>query len=294
MLSAYKYGANIWQKAFRSIFPLSTPAPPNPTPSTTSTIGIMDSTTSDDANLKALPDTVESFKGSERVVNRPEAPRADDITPFKPHPKLAHQHGDKILVIVPTENESKVALITKKLRDRASDARKDLQLLDPFGKVQADSDVGEQPYNLKSGLQGAHNRISNALNKLSGDDKFVSSLEKNQVGTLMIASIENYIQIEGVNRPADHGLVLVYNVTTDNTVIALSRGVTIDPAFVKAAQEFGFKDDNPNFGNKTVGEILSERFNGVDKADWHKVVTEESVSRYDLLGEAFNKLDIPW
>lgn len=155
--------------------------------------------------------------------------------------------------------------------------------------VLVESGVGEQPYN-EAGAVGAYNRISNALNCLHGE-KFVETFIKKEIGAVIAASIESYIQTEDIDRPADFGIAVVHNATSRQTRACSSWGVTVPPEYVSRAQRFS-SDGDPNHGNVTVGQILAARVPGLDKADWQVLLARRS--RYELLRDAIRELPIPW
>jgi non-canonical (house-cleaning) NTP pyrophosphatase len=155
--------------------------------------------------------------------------------------------------------------------------------------VPFDSGVGEQPYN-EAGVLGAHTRICNALRHLDTPE-FQETLVSKGIGTVIVASIENYIQLDNVGRPTDYGVVVIHNATAGETVAGLSWGVTVPPAYVDRARRFGF-EGNPNYGRVAVGQVLAAHVPGLDKADWHSILAGRS--RYDLLSDAIGRLTIPW
>lgn len=223
--------------------------------------------------------TIPCIKGTEKVVPARLAPQ---LPPFPPYRYPIH--GNTVLLVIPTENKSKKTIIEECIVDRAPVALK-LHTI----TVPVESDVGEQPYN-EAGAAGAYNRISNALERLN-DTESTEILSKYAVGTVMAASVENYIQTRDVERPADFAIAVVHNATTQQTCTCSSRGVTVPPEYVGRARRFG-DDGNDDHGNVTVGQVLAARVPGLDKADWHAVLAGKS--RYELLREAIRGLSIPW
>jgi len=61
--------------------------------------------------------------------------------------------------------------------------------------------VAEQPHN-EASAAGAYNCNCNALNRLHGPE-FAEVFAKNATGTVMAASIENYIQIQDIDHPTE-------------------------------------------------------------------------------------------
>ncbi|KAF2002633.1 hypothetical protein P154DRAFT_130860 [Amniculicola lignicola CBS 123094] len=231
-------------------------------------------------NPKSATNTAEAFENTEMIVPS----FKDPVLPPFPH----HQYpsfGSNILLLTPTQNKFK----TKLLRETFENQIPKGQILHTLC-IAFDSGVGEQPYN-EAGLQGAWNRISNALHYLDKPEN-QTILKEEKIGTVIVASIENYIQITDVERPTDYGVIVIHNTTTDKTVATLSQGVTVPIKYLDRARKLGFEDEEKNFGKVTVGVLFAEEVEGIDKANWHEVVAGKS--RYDILTEAVSKIDIPW
>jgi hypothetical protein len=226
-----------------------------------------------------LTKSIDSLRGTETVV----PPKINiEIPIFEPQ-QFPH-HGDAVLLVIPTANKSKRTLLESGLRKQNPEEVILHSISVPF-----ESGVGEQPYN-EAGLLGAQTRIGNALNYLKAPEN-QEVLKSKCIRTVLIASIENFIQLDNVERPTDYGVVVIHNASTRQTVAGISCGVTIPPVYVDRARRFGF-EGNQNFGKVTVGQILAAHVPGLDKADFHSVLTGQS--RYDLLSEAFDRLTIPW
>jgi non-canonical (house-cleaning) NTP pyrophosphatase len=225
-----------------------------------------------------LTSTVAGIRGTESLV-----PPALEIKvpPFEP--TQLRQHGKAVLLVIPTANQSKGKLLRE-----GCEKKKPIGTLMHSITVPFDSGVGEQPYN-EAGVIGAHTRISNALHHLNAPEYYEMLVSKS-IGTVIVASIENYIQLDNVERPTDYGVVVIHNASTGETTAGMSLGVTVPPAYVNRARHFGF-EGNPNYGRVTVGQILAAHVPGLDKADFHSVLAGRS--RYDLLSEAIGRLDMP-
>jgi len=222
---------------------------------------------------------VPDVKNSEKVV----PPHTNPILPrFQPH--RYPSYGNTILLVIPTANEFKRKLLEDTFIAQTPDNVALRTVIVPV-----ESGVGEQPYN-NAGIIGAYNRIDNALIRLN-TEQYDKTLREKNVGIVIVASIESYIQLEDVDRPTDYGIVVVYNATTQQTAACSSCGVTVPRTFVDRARRFGFEGD-PNRGRVTVGQILAARIPGLDKADWQTVLAGHS--RYTLLKDAIKKLPIPW
>ena len=215
----------------------------------------------------------------------------EEVVPPQVNPSLPrfqrHQYpsyGSAVLLVIPTENKGKRRTLEEVFRERAPK-----NVVVHVITVPVDSDVGEEPYN-NAGAIGAHNRISNALTRLDTSE-YQNTLIAKGIGTVIVASIESYVQTEDVDRPIDYGIVVVHNATTCKTAVRVSSGVTVPLAYVNRARRFGYKGDQ-NQGRVTVGQILAANVPGLDKGDWHAVLAGRS--RYDLLRDAIRQMQIPW
>ncbi|KAI9783531.1 MAG: hypothetical protein M1839_003701 [Geoglossum umbratile] len=225
-----------------------------------------------------LMKSVQDLEGTEGIIPPP--------TDFKLPPFQTHQypiHGNAVLLVIPTKNEFKRRALQEAFRRRVPGT----VILHTLA-VPVESGVGEQPYN-EAGITGAHNRISNALLRLDSAE-YQATFRDKEIGTVIVACIENYIQTDGIARPTDYGVVAIHNATTQQTEGCLSWGVTVPPAYVERARRFGF-EGNRNCGRVTVGQILAANVPGLDKANWQVVLAGHS--RYDLLKDAIAQLSIP-
>ncbi|OCL13490.1 hypothetical protein AOQ84DRAFT_310481 [Glonium stellatum] len=223
--------------------------------------------------------SVEKMAGTENIVS----PQADPSLPlFQLH--QYPNYGKAVLLVISTENKGKRKILEEAFRERAP---KDGTM--HVITVPVASDVGEQPYN-NAGAIGAYNRISNALTCLDTAEHR-KNLAAKGIGTVIVASIESYIQTENIDRPTDYGIIVLHNATTCNTAVRVSSGVTVPFEYVNRARRFGYEGDQ-NQGRVTVGQILAANVPGLDKGDWHAVLAERS--RYDLLKDAIREMQIPW
>jgi hypothetical protein len=226
-----------------------------------------------------LTNSIASLRGTETIV----PPHLDiKVPPFEPQP--FPRHGEAVFLVIPTANKSKGRLLRE-----AFENQKPKDVVMHSIAVPFDSGVGEQPYN-EAGVLGAHTRVSNALRYLNAPEHQEALVSKG-IGTVIVASIENYIQLGNVGRPTDYGVVVIHNATAGETAAGLSWGVTVPPGYVDGARRFGF-EGNPNHGRVTVGKILAAHVPGLDEADWHSVLAGRS--RYDLLSDTISRLTIPW
>jgi hypothetical protein len=204
------------------------------------------------------------------------------LQPIKPHDYPSY--GDAILLVVPTENRFKRTLLESVFKARAPESKLIHSITLPV-----DSDVGEQPYNT-AGFLGAHNRICNALKRLYEREQ-QSFMKEKRIGTVIVASIESYIQTDNIDRPTDFGIIVIHNATRHQTTTTLSRGVTVPPKYVDLARQRGM-EGSPDHGRVTVGQVLAENVPGLDKRDWQLVLA--GTSRYELLKDAVEKMTIMW
>lgn len=227
-----------------------------------------------------LQRSIEDLLHTETLLPRPRDKL--DLPPFKKYD--FEYHGNDVLLVIPTENEDKVNTLRawfKELKPPGVQIR-----IEP---VKAASGVGQQPYD-GEGIWGAHNRITNALDRLHSEPKLVD-FESWSIGTVIVASIENFIRKTNVERPTDYGMIIVHNATTGRTDYTLSQGVTVPVPYLEHAQTFGYEDSDGKHGKVTAGEVLEGNVPGVDGADWHKVVV--GVPRYHILKEAMRVLENP-
>ncbi|KAM7209981.1 hypothetical protein V8F06_014638 [Rhypophila decipiens] len=195
--------------------------------------------------------------------------------------------GTAALLVIPTDNKSKTDLLISTFQSKLPTRYSALHNL----TLPVSSEVGEQPYN-GAGPIGAYNRIRNALDVLSNSSRHINFTREKNIGTLMVAAIENYIEIDRCPaRPTDYGVVVVHNASTGKTSACVSSGTTIDSVWVDRARKLGV-DGHEDHGKVTVGRVLAERMPGIDEANWHVVLAGRS--RYDILREAVEGLELPW
>lgn len=228
-----------------------------------------------------LTSSIATLKDTETVL----PPPAIDLTkpPFTEY--SFPSHGDNVLLLIPTANEGKVQVLTDAFKKQNPRAATIYPMVVP-----AKSDVGEQPYD-GAGLQGAYNRTSNALHTFANSPDDLAIITKRAIGTVIVATIENYIQISGVPRAVDYGVIMMHNANTGKTVTGVSHGVSVPEGYVSHARSFGFENSECH-GRVSVGRVLAANVPGLDEADWHLVVVGRS--RYELLREAIELLRIPW
>ncbi|KAI9786718.1 MAG: hypothetical protein M1816_007859 [Peltula sp. TS41687] len=231
------------------------------------------------ATMHDLMKTISDIRGTETVV----PPFMDlDVPQFESH--RYPLDGKAALLVIVSANKSKERILRNAFSYKAPKGVDVHSVTLPF-----DSGVGEQPYN-QAGSLGAYNRISNALRALPAAN-YQEMFREKGIGSVIVASIESYIQTDHIARPTDFGVIMLRNATTEQTTACLSQGTTVDPRYVDRARRFGF-DGDPNFGRVTVGQVLAAHVPGLDKADWQMVLGGRS--RYQLLNEAIEQLEFPW
>jgi non-canonical (house-cleaning) NTP pyrophosphatase len=171
-----------------------------------------------------LTNSISGLEKTETIVP-PQVNRI--LPPFKSHHYPCH--GDTVLLVIPTENEFKKEILQEYFNEQA-----------PAGIVMhtitlpVDSGVGSQPYN-EAGMTGAHTRLTNSLNHLDAQE-YQAMFKEKRIGTIIVASIESYIQTDNIDRPTDYGTVVVHNATTQQTTMCTSQGVTVPPVYVNRAR----------------------------------------------------------
>ncbi|KAF2110371.1 hypothetical protein BDV96DRAFT_651016 [Lophiotrema nucula] len=113
----------------------------------------------------------------------------------------------------------------------------------------------------------------------------------NNIGTVFVALIENNIRTADIDVPTDNGIIIIHNATKNQTSSAVSEGVTGPPQYVERARELGYTGW-VDHGSVTVGEVLEANIEGLDKRDWHSILS--GTLRYELLEKAAGHIAIPW
>lgn len=206
-----------------------------------------------------------------------------------------------VLLVIPTANASKTALLTAHLAATRPPHVAALTHL----QIPAESGVGEQPYD-EAGPRGAFNRVLGAVRALRAEERYARVLGERGVGTVVVGAVENFVRRErernadgGVVVPVDYGVVVFCRILLGEGEeeaewewrVGVSRGVTVPVEYWRAAEGFGFEDEGRMHGKVTVGEVMAANL-GVDKANWFLELA--SVSRYDLLGDAMKAMEVPW
>ncbi|KAH6650535.1 hypothetical protein F5144DRAFT_588992 [Chaetomium tenue] len=212
---------------------------------------------------------------------------------------------NNVLLIIPTANASKTALLTSHLAATRPPHITSLTHL----QLPAESGVGEQPYD-GAGPRGAFNRVVGAVRALQRQvERGACGGVLRGVGTVVVGAVENFVRRErtaaggggkgGKVVPVDYGVVVFCRLSLvpgEEKVgwewrVGVSKGVMVPKEYWRAAEGFGFEDKERRHGKVTVGEVLAANL-GVDKADWFLPLM--GVSRYDLLRDAMKKMDVPW
>ncbi|KAF4969897.1 hypothetical protein FSARC_2954 [Fusarium sarcochroum] len=231
------------------------------------------------SSSESVPKTIEEFRGSERVVERP----CDEVFP---NIKLQAwtSHGDGCLVIIPTENEDKVNLFRAKLQQK-----KPSNIALQFLCIRTSDDGYSQSFD-EQGKTCAEKRVWKVANTFN--ENYSDYLEDNRIGTVLFAVIESFFQLSNVERPVDAAVIVVHNAMTGQTEAGVSKGVTLHPAFVEEARSRGFVYGDQERCRTTAGEVVAERIKDVDKANWQEPASGKS--RYEIVGERIEAMNIPW
>ncbi|KAL2132606.1 hypothetical protein VTI74DRAFT_3596 [Chaetomium olivicolor] len=238
------------------------------------------------------------------------APPPHDALPELSLPNSAgpRPNTNDVLLVIPTANKSKSALLTSHFAKTKPAHVNVVQTL----TVAADSAVGEQPYD-SAGPEGAFNRVVNAVAALKSDPRVIDLLGgtgQGPAGTVLVGAVENFIcrrqhrPDESTVQPVDYGFVVFCRVSLAGPEAgkwewrtAVSSGVTLPVEYWREAEGYGFEDGDEDvkgrkYGKVTVGEVLAANVPGVDKADWHLLLAGRS--RYELLREAMERAEVPW
>lgn len=248
---------------------------------------------------KTLPTQKRKLKGTEIEVPAP------DITPdFEEQAKCilqkkevvdgieqikaaiqAHSKGNDILLAIATKNKGKADAIRIPFQKAV---KKNVISF----KFNVDSNVGEQPYTMKTGVEGCSIRAANIFTHQEHINTLLKEIEKGNVGQLIIGSIESYIEaevrIDGEIRAVDYAAVVFFNPVSNVTRLGFSMGLTVPKAFFEAAQSVYNYIENGMLPSErvvkkkediTVGECIYAWFQ-IDKGNWHEFFHRRSVSRY--------------
>ncbi|KAK0748325.1 hypothetical protein B0T21DRAFT_406852 [Apiosordaria backusii] len=213
----------------------------------------------------------------------------------------------RVLLIIPTKNPSKTELLLAHFKENLPPNTE----LHHLAFAGASSGVGEQPYD-QSGIIGAHNRIDHIVTCLPLIPDVVAEVVSHRITTIIVAAIESFIARPGYRppppgqepstEPIDYASIMFYNPVTRVVTTGVSTGASVPKEYYEEAQKYGFSDPYDDFmfahlrkektlskealvrhGRVMVGEILAANIEGLDKADWHKFLTDGRVSRdYEL------------
>ncbi|EAQ93091.1 predicted protein [Chaetomium globosum CBS 148.51] len=273
------------------------PKPTNPNPDTKPTNPLYNPTLPTDRSLfrqplRPAPDATALC--APYIPSPSTLPTLTTTTTRPPNP-------NNVLLLIPTANASKTALLTAHLAATRPPHITSLTHL----QIPADSGVGEQPYD-GAGPRGAFNRVVGAVHALQRQaERGTYGEVLSGVGTVVVGAVENFVRREraagegGVLVPVDYGVVVFCRVSLApgeerarwEWRVGVSKGVMVPREYWRAAEGFGFEDDERMHGKVTVGEVLAANL-GVDKADWF--LSLMGVSRYDLLRDAMEEMEVPW
>jgi hypothetical protein len=198
--------------------------------------------------------------------------------------KLDPLSGQYVLLLIPTADEEEKHLLQSVLQDHIDE---------PKLVVYAyDVDTGfEQLYD-DAGIECLQQRL---LAMVDVAESSAPVLEELGIGTVIIGVVENYIRTSACDAsPVDFGIVVFYNATTGGLFQRTTRGVPLQPSYVKEAQELGLSSARQNIDGVRYWEIIELYFgkparqqcgseSDISK-DWYQVVCGSS--RHLLLADA--------
>ncbi|KAK4167226.1 hypothetical protein QBC43DRAFT_312372 [Cladorrhinum sp. PSN259] len=245
----------------------------------------------------------------------------------------SHSRNKKnvVTLIVPTSNAAKTLLLESYLKSQLPLGSGGYTLRTV--RIPAASNAGEQPYDdmgVKGACNRVRNALGDFTGK--GQDEGEGKGEREEVGTVIVGAVENFV-LRNVSlstkdgnagerddggrvcdegekvQAADYGVLMLYNATSGELRCGISKGVEVPLEYLREAEGYGFEEDDDAEekededgegkrtikmkGKVTVGEVLAANIEGLDKADWHKVLSEGGVSRYELLKEGLEGLGFP-
>ncbi|KAH6383050.1 hypothetical protein HBI60_259130 [Parastagonospora nodorum] len=192
--------------------------------------------------------------------------------------------GQYVLLLVPTANKEEKQWLQSLLQDHVGEFK--------LVSYAYDVDTGvEQPYD-DTATDCLTKRL---LDMVAVTESSIQMLEELDIGTVIIAAVENYIRVSEHDESAvDFGVAVFYDAGTGALAQTTSRGVPLQPSFLREAQEQGLASVRRRADSVTYGEIVEKYFGkparqryGPDfeiSKDWHEVVCGSS--RHDLLKDA--------
>ncbi|KAM3519435.1 hypothetical protein MY4038_009782 [Beauveria bassiana] len=172
---------------------------------------------------------------------------------------------------VPTENQYKAEIVENGVRGKQIEA--------VFPRFKTPETHGAQPYQ-RAGLKAGYLRAQNALEKVC-PAQFHGLAPRCKS---MAVGIENFIWTEDQDSPTDQAIVVVRR---GNICVAkLTKGVTVQEAYVRRAKSFGHTDIDGECGQVTVGTIINAH-TGYSKDNWHRDII--GVDRSSLHKEALDE-----
>ena len=121
---------------------------------------------------------------------------------------------------------------------------------------------------------------------------YTDYLEEKDIGTIFVAAVESFFQRDGVPRPVDAAVIVIFNVLTGKSVTTTSKGVTLNRWFLDEAEKLGGLSNHGGCLRITAGEMVAKTVPGVDKANWQEPAVGKS--RRSILEEAISEMEIPW
>ncbi|GKU09455.1 unnamed protein product [Fusarium langsethiae] len=192
------------------------------------------------------------------------------------------------LVIFPTKNKGKVEALTAHFND--NEKPNDINSL-LFEEIPVSDDGCSQPCNGQGSIR-AKDRIMKAMHRFRVEPQYETYLKDKGVGIVIIAVIESFYERKSGQRPVEAAIIIEFNVSNGETVTKTTKGTTLNQWFLdEAERRGGYVDDNKDCLRTTPGEIVEERVQGVDAADWHEHAVEKP--RKKFFEETLSVMQIP-
>ncbi|EAQ92093.1 predicted protein [Chaetomium globosum CBS 148.51] len=216
-------------------------------------------------------------------------------------------YGNNILVVLTSQNKRECDLLFNAARARKPNGATLIRIDHPGW-----SGVGNQAYE-GAGAIGAHNKVLTALGNLLVMPQHVKFLKDNKIGSSVVGAVEDFIvraRGAGVdpatkelvtNCPVDWGFVVFCRVrlAADPAFrwsTAVTQGAPVPMNHCITAGRAGYEDEKKTFCKVTIGKVIGEtgpeNEKSWDEADWQAGLIGKSW--YAMLGDALNKVRIPW
>ncbi|KAM3509014.1 hypothetical protein MY11210_006509 [Beauveria gryllotalpidicola] len=169
---------------------------------------------------------------------------------------------------IPTENKYKAKIVEDGVQGKQIEA--------VFSRFKTPETHGAQPCH-EFGLAAGFFRAHYALEKVCPAQAYGQA----PLCKSMSVGIENFIWTRGLKSPTDLAIVVVRSGNVQ--VCKLTKGVTLQAAYLRRARTFGLVDGNENSGKVTAGAVIAAH-TSYSGANWHVDIAK--VDRYHLHKEA--------